>query len=165
MKHPVDTSKWGEFVVGELFELTGIKQVKSQHHVVEDPNGIPFVVQSNKNNMVKMKADKQWLIDNDEPVVEGNAIVLGVTLPVVSYQPYEFGASQVITARSEHLNELRGLFITSVINSFVIRNIHTSINQAFKNTNKTLSHSPSNHPQTHPTMIVRISIGTIWKRS
>ena len=120
MKHPVDTSKWGEFVVGELFELTGIKQVKSQHHVVEDPNGIPFVVQSNKNNMVKMKADKQWLIDNDEPVVEGNAIVLGVTLPVVSYQPYEFGASQVITARSEHLNELRGLFITSVINSFVI---------------------------------------------
>lgn len=31
MKHPVDTSKWGEFVVGELFELTGIKQVKSQH--------------------------------------------------------------------------------------------------------------------------------------
>lgn len=120
MKHPVDTSKWGDFVVGELFELTGIKQVKSQHHVVEDPNGIPFVVQSNKNNMVKMKADKQWLIDNDEPVVEGNAIVLGVTLPVVSYQPYEFGASQVITARSEHLNELRGLFITSVINSFVI---------------------------------------------
>ena len=120
MKHPVDTNQWGEFVVGELFELTGIKQVKSQHHVLEDPDGIPFVVQSNKNNMVKMKADKQWLLDNDEPVVEGNAIVLGVTLPVVSYQPYEFGASQVITARSEHLNELRGLFITSVINSFVI---------------------------------------------
>lgn len=120
MKHPVDTSQWGEFVIGELFELTGIKQVKSQHHVVEDPDGIPFVVQSNKNNMVKMKADKQWLLDNDEPIVEGNAIVLGVTLPVVSYQPYEFGASQVITARSEHLNELRGLFIASVINSFVI---------------------------------------------
>ena len=120
MKHPVDTSSWGEFVVGELFELTGIKQVKSQHHVLEDPDGIPFVVQSNKNNMVKMKADKQWLLDNDEPVVEENAIVLGVTLPVVSYQPYEFGASQVITARSEHLNELRGLFISSVINSFVI---------------------------------------------
>lgn len=119
-KTPVDTIAWGEFVVGELFELTGIKQVKSQHHVVEDPDGIPFVVQSNKNNMVKMKADKQWLLDNDEPVVEGNAIVLGVTLPVVSYQPYEFGASQVITARSEHLNELRGLFIASVINSFVI---------------------------------------------
>lgn len=120
MKHPIDTTQWGEFVVGELFELTGIKQVKSQHHVLEDPDGIPFVVQSNKNNMVKMKADKQWLLDNNEPVVEGNAIVLGVTLPVVSYQPYEFGASQVITARSEHLNELRGLFITSVINSFVI---------------------------------------------
>ena len=120
MKHPVDTSQWGEFVVGELFELTGIKQVKSQHHVLEDPDGIPFVIQSNKNNMVKMKANKQWLLDNDEPVVEGNAIVLGVTLPVVSYQPYEFGTSQVITARSEHLNELRGLFITSVINSFVI---------------------------------------------
>lgn len=142
MKHPVDTSKWGEFVVGELFELTGIKQVKSQHHVVEDPNGIPFVVQSNKNNMVKMKADKQWLIDNDEPVVEGNAIVLGVTLPVVSYQPYEFGASQVILLAQNTSMNFEDYLLPQLSTRLLFRNIHTSINQAFKNTNKTLSHSP-----------------------
>lgn len=120
MKHPVDTSTWGEFKVGELFDLKGIKQVKSQHHVVESSDGIPFVVQSNKNNMVKHLADRQWLIDNNEPVVEGNAIVLGVTLPVVSYQESEFGASQVITARNPNLTKNSGLFIASVMNAFLV---------------------------------------------
>lgn len=120
MKHPVDTSTWGEFKVGELFDLKGIKQVKSQHHVVEREDGIPFVVQSNRNNMVKHLADRQWLIDNNEPVVEGNAIVLGVTLPVVSYQESEFGASQVITARNPNLTKNSGLFIASVMNAFLV---------------------------------------------
>lgn len=120
MKHPVDTSTWGEFKVGELFDLKGIKQVKSQHHVVEREDGIPFVVQSNRNNMVKHLADRQWLIDNNEPVVEGNAIVLGVTLPVVSYQESEFGASQVITARNPNLTKNSGLFIASVMTAFLV---------------------------------------------
>lgn len=120
MKHPVDISTWGEFKVGELFDLKGIKQVKSQHHVVEREDGIPFVVQSNRNNMVKHLADRQWLIDNNEPVVEGNAIVLGVTLPVVSYQESEFGASQVITARNPNLMKNSGLFIASVMTAFLV---------------------------------------------
>ena len=119
-KTSVDVSGWGEFKVGELFDLKGIKQVKSQHHVVECSDGIPFVVQSNKNNMVKHLADRQWLIDNGEPVVDGNAIVLGVTLPVVSYQESEFGASQVITARNSNLTKGSGLFIASVMNAFLI---------------------------------------------
>lgn len=120
MKHSIDTSNWGEFEVGELFDLKGIKQVKSQHHVVEREDGIPFVVQSNRNNMVKHLADRQWLIDNNEPVVEGNAIVLGVTLPVVSYQESEFGASQVITARNPNLTKNSGLFIASVMTAFLV---------------------------------------------
>lgn len=41
--------------------------------------------------MVSRNVDKQWLVDNNEPLVHGNVLVLGVTLPAVSYQPYEFG--------------------------------------------------------------------------
>ena len=62
-----------------------------------------------------MVANKSWLIENNEPPVDGNALVLGVTLPAVSYQPDEFGASQVITARADFLDENIGLFFVSIM--------------------------------------------------
>ena len=46
---------------------------------------------------------------------KGNAIVLGVTLPAISYQPKEFGASQIIEARSDFLNKENGLFFATAI--------------------------------------------------
>lgn len=104
-----------EFKVGELFTLTGLKQVKSQKNVVESETGIPFVVQSTKNNMVKCHVDRQALLDGGENVYDGNVIVLGVTLPAVSYQELEFGASQVITARRDDLNPVRGLYIVTAM--------------------------------------------------
>ncbi|MGE8428014.1 MAG: hypothetical protein ACN6O7_09065 [Sphingobacterium sp.] len=69
--------------------------------------------------MYARNVNKQWLIDNNEPPVSGNRIVLGVTLPAVSYQPHEFGASQVITAKSEWLNEKVGLFIVIAISKLL----------------------------------------------
>ena len=104
-----------EFKVGELFTLTGLKQVKSQKNVVERADGIPFVIQSTKNNMVKCHVDRQALLDGGENVYDGNAIVLGVTLPAVSYQELEFGASQVITARRDDLNPMRGLYLVTAM--------------------------------------------------
>lgn len=104
-----------EFKVGDLFTLTGLKQVKSQKNIVEDDNGIPFVVQSTKNNMVKCHVNRQALLDGGENVYDGNTIILGVTLPAVSYQEPEFGASQVITARRDDLNTLRGLYIVTAM--------------------------------------------------
>lgn len=103
-----------EFRVGELFDsIRGIKQAKSQKLIPSDDNGIPYVVQSISNNMVSRKVNRQWLIDHDEPPVPGNAICLGVTLPAVSYQPFEFGASQVIEVRSEYLNEQTGQYLVA----------------------------------------------------
>lgn len=90
-----------EFKVGELFEVVGNKQVKSQKHIVERADGIPFVVQSTKNNMVKCHVDRQSLLDGGETVYDGNAIVLGVVSPVASYQENEFGASQSISLRAD----------------------------------------------------------------
>ena len=104
-----------EFKVGDLFTLTGLKQVKSQKNIVEDDNGIPFVVQSTKHNMVKCHVNRQALLDGGENVYDGNTIILGVTLPAVSYQEIEFGASQVITARRDDLNPLRGLYIVTAV--------------------------------------------------
>lgn len=120
----IDTSGWKEFVVGELFDLQGIKQAKSQQIIptVErygDIPAVPYVVQSRYNNMVSRYVDKQWLIDHNEAPVEGNAIVLGVTLNACSYQPESFGASQVITARSPYLTSCNGFFVATVMNYYI----------------------------------------------
>lgn len=119
-KKKVDTREWGEFKFGDLFDLHGIKQAKSQKLIptVELSDGIPcvpYIVQSQFNNMVGRYVDKQWLIENNEPPVEGDALVLGVTLNACSYQPEEFGASQVITARSPCLNKNNGFFIAAIV--------------------------------------------------
>jgi hypothetical protein len=99
-----------EFRVGDLFDLQGVRQAKSQKDIPNDVNGIPYVVQSQFNNMVTRIVNEQYLINHDEPVCDGNCIVLGVTLPAISYQPQKFGASQVITARANFLNEEVGQY-------------------------------------------------------
>lgn len=121
MKHPVDTSQWGEFKLDDLFEFMGSKQVKSQHNLIETDkeNGIPFVVQSNQNNMVKCHVTKESLTDNNENIYTGNVLVLGVVTPVASYQAEDFGASQSIILKSDKLNPLRGQFLVSVIRSVI----------------------------------------------
>ena len=98
-----------------MFDFKGIKQAKSQKEIPTDNNGIPYIVQSTTNNMCSRYVNRQYLVDINEPPVSGNAIVLGVTLPAVSYQPKEFGASQVIEARSRFLNEKNGLFFAILI--------------------------------------------------
>ena len=108
-----------EFKVGDLFDVVGNKQVKSQKHIVERADGIPFVVQSTKNNMVKCHVDRQALLDGGETVYEGNAIVLGVVSPVASYQEHEFGASQSISLRADFLNPTRGLYLVTVIRKVI----------------------------------------------
>lgn len=69
--------------------------------------------------MFSRTVNKQWLIEHNEAPVSGNRIVLGVTLPAVSYQPREFGASQVITAKANWLNEKRGIFISIAISKLM----------------------------------------------
>ena len=118
---PESEGGFKEFRLGDLFEIKGVKQSKCQKDIPTNTNGIPYIVQSTANNMFSRNVDRQWLIDNNEPPQEGNAIVLGVTLPAVSYQPTEFGASQVISARSNHLNELVGIYFATIISKHMAR--------------------------------------------
>lgn len=117
----IDISKWEEVRLGDYFEFAGVKQAKTQQAVPSDEEGIPYVVQSIRNNMVSRYVNRQWLIDNNEPPQKGNTIVLGVTLPAVSYQRDEFGASQVITARNSKMNEKTGIFIATVLSKYIHR--------------------------------------------
>lgn len=111
----LNSKTWSEFELGKLFTFKGIKQSKSQKEIPTDQNGIPYIVQSTTNNMCSRYVNKQYLIDTNELPNKGNAIVLGVTLPAISYQPKEFGASQIIEARSDFLNKQNGLFFVTAI--------------------------------------------------
>ena len=112
---------WKEFLMGDLFEFKAIKQAKSQGNIPTDNTefGIPYVVQTLSNNMVSRNVNKSWLINNNESPVSGNRIVLGVTLPAISYQPREFGASQVITGTADWMNNVNGNFISVVISKLM----------------------------------------------
>lgn len=115
--------KYRKFPMKDIFNFSSVKQSKSQSAIPTDnsESGIPYIVQSQVNNMYSRKVNKDWLIDHDEAPLSGNKIVLGVTLPAISYQPSEFGASQVIVAESDHLNELNGLYFVSVISKQMIQ--------------------------------------------
>ena len=110
----------------ELFEFTAIKQAKSQSMIPTDENGVNYIVQSTRNNMFSRKVNEQWLIDHNEVPVDGNCIVLGVTLPAVSYQPDRFGASQVIVARADFLNEAIGLWFVAMLEKQMVRFSYSS---------------------------------------
>lgn len=116
MKHPVDTSQWGEFVVGELFDnIYSVRQVKSQRNIVDELKGIPFVVQTQTNNMVKCYASKNTFNEHNVPIIKGNSIAMGVDLAVISYQENDYGGSHIIVAESDKLNPLRGKFIVAIM--------------------------------------------------
>lgn len=108
-------TEFKKFKLGDIFAFKAIKQAKSQRAIPTETEGIPYVVQSQANNMVSRCVNKNWLIEHNEPPVKGNCLVLGVTLPAVSYQPYDFGASQVITARNDALNEKIGLYFVTLL--------------------------------------------------
>lgn len=112
-----------KFKLGNLFNFSAIKQSKSQKDIPTDDsdNGVNYIIQSMFNNMFARKVNRQYLVDNNEAPVSGNKIVLGVTLPAVSYQPKEFGASQVITAEADWLNPKNGLFIVTAIEKLMYR--------------------------------------------
>ncbi|WP_081562424.1 N-6 DNA methylase [Parasaccharibacter apium] len=112
--------KWKEFRLGDIFTFESIKQAKSQKAIPTDesPRGVPYIIQSQFNNMFARNVNEEYLIKHKENPVPGNCIVLGVTLPAISYQAVKFGASQVITARAKgnwSLNKLRGLYIATVL--------------------------------------------------
>ena len=109
----------------DLFVFKGVKQAKRQELIPSIQGGIPYVIQSRNNNMVKRYVDKNYLLSNNEPYEKGNAIVLGVTLPAVSYQEQDFGASQVITARASFLTPQNALYFVAVIKKAIFKFSYT----------------------------------------
>ena len=112
MKHPVDTSKWGGFVVGELFD---VQLSDGDNKPKKLPKGnIPLVSAGNTNNGIVGSFESDTIIF---PVHSITVDMFGQAF----YQPKEFqavshGRVNILVPNFQN-NENIGRFIVTIINA------------------------------------------------
>lgn len=105
----IDTSKWGKFKVGELFECKTTKGIASKNDLVE--GNIPYVTRSAENN------GKSGYCGNADRIVKGNCITIGAEGFTAFYQENDFVAgNKVYALRHRNLNNVNALYICTVLN-------------------------------------------------
>ena len=105
----IDTSKWGNFKVGELFDCETTKGIASKNDLVE--GNIPYVTRSAENN------GKSGYCGNADRIVKGNCITIGAEGFTAFYQENDFVAgNKVYALRHRNLNNVNALYICTVLN-------------------------------------------------
>ena len=105
----IDTSKWGKFRVGELFDCETTKGIASKNDLVE--GNIPYVTRSAENN------GKSGYCGNADRIVKGNCITIGAEGFTAFYQENDFVAgNKVYALRHRNLNNVNALYICTVLN-------------------------------------------------
>ena len=113
-KTPVDTSAWGEFVVGELFECEQTKAMnpKSDGLVKGDT---PFITSTVVNNGIA----EQYQDPDNLFTRPGKCITISAIGRLAFYQTTQFiPAYKVYALRHPSMNRYNGLFICSLLNSY-----------------------------------------------
>ena len=115
-KHQVDTTAWGEFRVGDVFDIVPCKGVNST--LLEDGDDVPYIAASRVNNgfnrMVSAVNVESW-------ISKGNCLQLihigDAAAGWVNYIQNDFiGMSgKSSCAYNERMNEYSGTFIASVL--------------------------------------------------
>lgn len=122
MKHPVDTSTWGEFKVGELFDCQTTKTMNPNKDGLSEGE-TPYVTRSAFNNGIS----GSYSDPTGEFTTEGNCITIGAEGAVAFYQDTDFIAGvKVYALRHERLNPLSALFVCSVLNEIARRYSYTN---------------------------------------
>ena len=105
----IDTSNWGKFKVGELFDCETTKGIASKNDLVE--GNIPYVTRSAENN------GKSGYCGNADRIVKGNCITIGAEGFTAFYQENDFVAgNKVYALRHKNLNNVNALYICTVLN-------------------------------------------------
>ena len=111
-KTPVDTSGWGEFVVGELFECNTTKAFYPTKENL--PEGkTPYISRSTYDNGVS----GHYNDINDEFTIHQKCITIGAETGIAFWQEKPFiPGVKVYTISHKQLNSKNALFITTVLN-------------------------------------------------
>lgn len=110
MKHPVDTSQWGEFVVGELFDMIQGRRLKKADFVEGD---IPYVMASSYNNGV--------ITHISNPITTGKDLLTADIFGNVFYQPSFIGFGDDncgLKLKNYNANKHQYLFLATVFKKF-----------------------------------------------
>lgn len=122
MKHPVDTSNWGEFKVSELFDCQTTKTMNPNKDGLSEGD-IPYVTRSAFNNGIS----GSYADPTGEFTTKGNCITIGAEGAIAFYQDTDFIAGvKVYTLRHAKLNTLSALFVCSVLNENARRYSYTN---------------------------------------
>lgn len=113
LKTKINVSNWGDFIVGELFD---VKRPSARSQSDYGTGDVPFVASGNYNNgIIKYCEPKK-----DEVLDEGNCITVSPLDGSSFYQRDAFlgrggAGSAIILLYNNNLNLFRGLFISSAI--------------------------------------------------
>ena len=113
MKHPIDLSNWGEFVVGDLFNCETTKSMNPSKDQLPEGN-IPYITRSGFNNGVSgYYADPE-----NEFTTKGQCITIGAEGAIAFYQELDFiPGIKVYTLRHDNLTKKSALFLCSLLNA------------------------------------------------
>ncbi len=113
----MDTKKWKWFSISNLFD----EPYKGLAYNAQDltpcdsknPNAIRYVTRTDTNNGLKSFVINEGFVEYEK----GNAITIGDTTSTVYYQTSDFiCGDHIVILRSKFLNEIRGIFIASLLN-------------------------------------------------
>lgn len=113
MKNKIDTTKWENFVIEDLFD---IKRPSSRSQSDYEEGEIPFIASGNFNNGVL-----KYLMPKDNELLDkGNCITVSPVDGSSFYQKEDFlgrggAGSSIILLYNDHLNEKNGTFIATII--------------------------------------------------
>ena len=113
MKNKIDTTKWENFVIEDLFN---IKRPSARSQSDYEEGEIPFIASGNYNNGVL-----KYLMPKDNEVLDkGNCITVSPVDGSSFYQKEDFlgrggAGSSIILLYNDHLNEKNGTFIATII--------------------------------------------------
>lgn len=111
-KIQIDTIKWKEFIVGDLFKRIIKPNVFHSREVVEDANGIPYVVRTKFNNGIKYRVKENKYM---EPSPKG-VISFGAENASFFYQNERFVSGRdIYYIDTQHLNEKACLFLVACL--------------------------------------------------
>lgn len=109
----IDTNKWNNFIIGDLFKIS---RPATRSQAKYENGSVAFVASGNFNNGVT-----KWCTPKTGEILdEGNCITVSPLDGSAFYQKEPFlgrggAGSAILMLRNEALNELSGLFVSSVI--------------------------------------------------
>lgn len=108
----IDTSDWKEFEIGKLFPRIVKPPVLHNRQVIEDANGIPYVVRTKFDNGIKCRVQRN---DEMKPSPAG-VISFGAENATFFYQPEEFVSGRdIYYIDTQELSDGACMFLTACL--------------------------------------------------